>query len=54
MPPFIIFGDATLREMCALRPTSEHEMRRVKGVGDAKLEKYGEAFAEAIRNYAEG
>lgn len=54
VPPFIIFGDATLREMCALRPTSEHEMRRVKGVGDAKLEKYGEAFAEAIRAYEEG
>jgi len=53
VPPFIIFGDATLREMCALRPTSEFEMRRVKGVGDAKLEKYGEAFAEAIREYAE-
>ncbi|MCC3375477.1 DNA helicase RecQ [Cohnella sp. REN36] len=53
VPPFVIFHDATLKEMCELRPASEHEMRRVKGIGDAKFAKYGRAFVSLIREWAE-
>ncbi|MBB6669637.1 DNA helicase RecQ [Cohnella nanjingensis] len=51
VPPFVIFHDATLKEMCELRPTTENEMRRVKGIGDAKFAKYGKAFVSLIREY---
>jgi ATP-dependent DNA helicase RecQ len=48
VPPFVIFHDATLREMCRVRPTSERAMRTVKGIGDAKYVKYGREFLELI------
>ncbi|WP_239614977.1 DNA helicase RecQ [Cohnella mopanensis] len=51
LPPFVIFHDATLREMCEAMPTTERAMRSVKGIGDAKFEKYGYAFLELIRQY---
>jgi ATP-dependent DNA helicase RecQ len=51
LPPFVIFHDATLREMCEAMPATEREMRGVKGVGAAKYEKYGQAFLELIREY---
>jgi len=51
LPPFVIFHDATLREMCEAMPESEREMRSVKGVGAAKYEKYGLAFLQLIREY---
>ncbi|MFC4599571.1 DNA helicase RecQ [Cohnella hongkongensis] len=51
LPPFVIFHDATLREMCEAMPETEREMRSVKGVGAAKYEKYGLAFLELIREH---
>lgn len=51
VPPFVIFHDATLREMCERMPRSLEEIKSVKGVGENKLAKYGEAFLECIRNY---
>ncbi|WP_391573710.1 DNA helicase RecQ [Cohnella sp.] len=51
LPPFVIFHDATLREMCEAMPESEREMRSVKGVGAAKYEKYGLAFLQLIQEY---
>jgi ATP-dependent DNA helicase RecQ len=51
MPPFVIFHDSTLREMCKAVPTTERAMRAVKGIGDAKYAKYGQAFLELIRNH---
>ncbi len=53
VPPFVIFSDKTLREMCTHFPTSESEMRQISGVGDVKLERYGREFIEEIRNYVE-
>lgn len=44
MPPYVIFSDETLHQMCVLMPQTETEMLKVKGVGENKLEKYGEAF----------
>jgi ATP-dependent DNA helicase RecQ len=44
VPPFVIFNDATLREMASRRPRNRSEMLQVSGVGVVKFEKYGEAF----------
>ncbi|MFS4438196.1 DNA helicase RecQ [Paracoccaceae bacterium GXU_MW_L88] len=47
-PAYVVFNDATLRDMAARRPATLDEMAQVKGVGMAKLEKYGDAFLEII------
>ena len=48
VPPYVIFGDATLIDMCRLRPANEAEMLEVNGVGAVKLERFGEAFLAEI------
>ena len=49
VPPYVIFHDSTLQEMCAARPTTEEQFGRLTGVGERKREKYAEAFLAAIR-----
>ena len=44
LPPYVVFSDATLRDMALLRPRSEPELLLVKGVGDHKRRRYGAAF----------
>lgn len=44
VPSYIIFNDATLREMSVVEPQSEGEMLEIKGVGEVKFRKYGEPF----------
>ncbi len=51
VPPYIIFGDATLKELVEYRPQNAQELLRINGVGDTKQEKYGPAFLEVIQNY---
>ena len=51
VPPYIIFGDATLRELARRRPTSLEGMRQTHGVGDVKLQDYGSQFLQVIREY---
>jgi ATP-dependent DNA helicase RecQ len=51
VPPYVIFHDATLREMAALKPGSLRAMGEVSGVGERKLDAYGEAFLEVIRGW---
>lgn len=51
VPAFVIFTDATLREMSALLPTSNEEFLRVPGVGAEKLKRYGEQFISEIAKY---
>ena len=51
VPPYVVFSDATLRELCFAKPASLGAFRAVSGVGDVKLERYGEAFVEAIRSF---
>lgn len=51
VPAYIIFTDATLRDMCRKMPQSLAEFLQVSGVGKAKMERYGEAFLAAIRDY---
>ena len=48
VPPFVIFHDATLREMIAARPRTLAELGRVKGVGETKLRKYGPLLLDSI------
>src|SRR5690606_4375269 len=49
VPPYVIFHDAVLREMAAMRPATLSEMGDISGVGARKLEAYGDAFLAAIR-----
>jgi ATP-dependent DNA helicase RecQ len=51
LPPFIIFGDATLRDMARRRPSSLTAMRHVHGVGDKKLSDYGNDFLNLILDH---
>lgn len=51
IPSYIIFSDATLKEMCEKMPTSKKEFLKISGVGDFKLEKYGDTFIKAIKEY---
>jgi ATP-dependent DNA helicase RecQ len=51
VPPYVIFHDATLREMARLRPASLDAFRAVKGVGARKADDLGERFLSAIREY---
>jgi ATP-dependent DNA helicase RecQ len=49
VPAYIVFSDAVLREMAKQAPQSRVELRAVSGVGPVKLERYGEAFLEVLR-----
>jgi ATP-dependent DNA helicase RecQ len=53
MPPYVIFHDSTLREMAEQRPATLSQFARIRGIGEAKLIRYGERFTETIRQYAE-
>ena len=53
VPPYVVFSDATLVEMATYLPHDEAEMRKISGVGDLKLEKYGADFLEVIRDYCD-
>ncbi len=49
VPPYVIFHDATLREMLAFKPTTEQQLLSITGVGQSKLERFGEQFLAVIR-----
>ncbi|MGX9800131.1 DNA helicase RecQ [Pediococcus acidilactici] len=53
VPPFVIFSDKTIRDMCAVLPKTLDEMLDVKGIGENKLAKYGEQFLKVLQNYQE-
>lgn len=53
VPPYVIFADTTLTEMSQYLPGDKTALRKIKGVGDTKLERYGNAFLQAIIQYAE-
>lgn len=53
VPPYVVFGDATLREFARYRPGSTEVMRRIYGVGETKLREYGERFLKAIAEHCE-
>ncbi|MEQ9097173.1 MAG: ATP-dependent DNA helicase RecQ [Phycisphaerales bacterium] len=49
IPPYMVFNDATLREMAKRRPSTDREMLSIKGVGQAKLDAFGRRFLEAVQ-----
>lgn len=51
VPPYVVFGDKTLHEMCTFMPRDLSELLMVNGVGQAKQEKYGAVFLKAIEEY---
>jgi ATP-dependent DNA helicase RecQ len=50
-PAYIVFSDASLRDMCRKRPQTPEQFLDVAGVGAVKLEKYGTAFMAVIRDH---
>jgi len=48
IPPYIVFNDATLMEMARAKPSSPHELLQINGVGQRKLERFGERFMELL------
>jgi ATP-dependent DNA helicase RecQ len=53
VPPYIIFGDATLKEMAANYPIYKEAMLKISGVGEVKYSKYGKVFEEAIKEFTD-
>lgn len=53
IPPYMIFPDSTLTEMSRLLPEDQEALLTIKGVGQQKRDKYGEAFLRVIREYAQ-
>jgi ATP-dependent DNA helicase RecQ len=51
VPPYVIFHDSTLREMAEQRPSSIRELSHISGIGQKKLDAYGDAFLAAIRPF---
>ncbi|WP_419808923.1 DNA helicase RecQ [Sphingomonas sp.] len=50
VPPYVIFHDSVLRDMAARRPTSRAELAVLSGIGARKLDAYGDAFIQVIRD----
>ncbi|MDE0262110.1 MAG: DNA helicase RecQ [Bryobacterales bacterium] len=53
VPPYIVFGDRTLRQMARSYPRNRDRISRISGVGRAKLEEYSEEFLRVIREHVE-
>ena len=51
VPAYIVFSDATLREMARLRPTTLEQLLEIRGVGQKKLADFGQQFVDRITNY---
>ncbi|MSU31093.1 MAG: DNA helicase RecQ [Pedosphaera sp.] len=51
VPPYIVFGDVSLRQMAREYPVSEGDFRRISGVGERKVQDYGKSFFEEIRGH---
>ena len=54
VPPYVVFNDATLREMVRQMPASPEELLSIKGVGQAKMQRFGEAFLEELLSASRG
>ena len=51
VPPYIVFGDNTLKEMSVRMPRTEEQMLDISGVGQKKIDKYGKDFMDKIEEY---
>jgi ATP-dependent DNA helicase RecQ len=50
---YVVFGDATLREICRRLPRTPAEFRQIKGIGEHKCRQYAQAFVDAIREFGQ-
>lgn len=53
IPAYVVFTDATLIDMCRLKPKTQEEFMEVSGVGQAKSQRYGEVFLTVIAEFSE-
>jgi len=53
IPPFVIFQEPSLRDMCLQYPITMEELTNIQGVGSGKAQRYGEPFIDLIANYVE-
>lgn len=51
VPPYVVFSDATLKEMASYHPINHEEMSSISGVGEFKLAEYGDIFINQIQHY---
>ncbi len=51
VPPYVVFHDTVLRQMVHLRPTNDEQLAGVSGVGEHKLQRYGDAFLDVVRKH---
>jgi ATP-dependent DNA helicase RecQ len=54
VPPYVIFHDATLRELAGAKPTTAGQLLDIPGIGERKAAVYGEAVLEAIAQWQRG
>ena len=53
LPPYVIFQDPSLEDMCTNYPITLEELANIQGVGSGKAQKYGQEFVEVIKQYVE-
>lgn len=51
IPPYVIFHDKTLRELASVKPNAREELAHINGVGEKKIDRYGELFLNVIRSF---
>lgn len=51
VPPYVLFSDVTLKELCRHFPQTKDEMLMIKGIGEVKFARYGETFLEVIKDW---
>lgn len=51
VPPYVVFGDATLEELCRVRPGSRRSLLNVRGIGNRKLDQFGDRLLEHVSTY---
>src|SRR5699024_11907455 len=51
VPPYVLYTDATLKDLCRYFPTTKEAMLEIKGIGERKYEQYGDLFLEAIQTF---
>ncbi|KUJ79167.1 DNA helicase RecQ [Microbulbifer flavimaris] len=52
VPPYVVFHDATLREMLAVRPQTPEALLSISGIGDSKLQRFGDDFLAVLRDFS--
>ena len=53
VPPYIVFGDNTLKEMSLRMPITKDQLLDISGVGEKKIDKYGDEFINKVKEYTE-